>query len=133
MQMNFPHMRMQIYDAVRQLADEQFQNEMWREPSASQAALKGLFADFDIPFHILFDDTPGLAEDAFETIGDYLANEAEALALKELISELDGLLRRLGGKAEPETYLDDPGWRTIVEKAKAAYQAMKSSGVDEDV
>lgn len=119
----YVEMRKEIFNSVSELADLGYQKRTWLDPDG--ATSRGEYFDFDQIFHILFDDTNGLAKNPSSTVGIYLYDQIEADAFSILISAIEVLLNRFGPFGTVEQFLSAPEWSSVVLNAQVVLDAMK--------
>jgi hypothetical protein len=119
-EVRFPQMRAEVIDAVRALADPEYQRRVWIRRELPQP---DYYDDLTVNIHILYDDTRVLEEPA-DTIGDVLRSPGEAAALAPLAQQLDALFERYGTDLGDEEYLDTPEWPGVVRAAQSALAAL---------
>jgi hypothetical protein len=119
-EVRFPAMRAEVVGAIRALSDQDYQWSAWirRELPA------GHYDEFTHRIHILYDDTD-VMENPEGSVGNYLRSPREAIAIRKLGSALDTLFQQLGTERTDEEYLQAPGWRSVVDAAKAALQVLE--------
>lgn len=114
----FPDLRYEIFSAVSDLSDP-----IWIE-RANESPIAG--ADFDLPFHTLFDDT-AVGDNPHDCIGDYLINTAEADGIKVLVHHINELFDRFGDFTPPQEAINSGKWSQIMASADAVKSMMKRS------
>lgn len=119
-EVRFPQMRAEVIDAVRALADPEYQQRVWIRRELPQP---DYYDDFTLNIHILYDDTRVLEEPA-GTVGDVLRSAEEATALAPLARQLDALFDRYGTDLSDEEYLATPEWAGVVRAAQTALAAL---------
>ena len=116
----FPQLRAEMVDAVRALADHEYQWRVWIRQDLPQP---DWYDDLTLNIHVLYDDTRVL-EAPTETVGDVLRTTDEATALMPLAQALDTLFTRHGKHLSDEEYLATPEWSTVVVAAGTALRAL---------
>ncbi len=118
--MKYPNMYEEVRYYLQSLADVDYQKRVWvkREyPPGIQ------LANFDLVIHFLFDDTQ-LAEDPESTIGWYLRNKQEALAIKKVTDRIDKILDDNDDLTDEE-YIALPEWEGVVKAAQEALEVFE--------
>lgn len=109
----YPEWRENITDAVRALADANYQRRVWidRRPGPDEP-----YDTLDYNVHELFDDSNVLS-DPSGAVGVLLASETEAAAFRSLGNVLGALIDDLGD-APDARYLADPRWPLVIARAR---------------
>lgn len=102
----FPDVRINVVAALESLADQNYQQRVWRDrmPRADEKV-----DNFDLVVHVLFDDSRVL-DDPEPPVGEVLASAREVRAARELAEVLGRLIDELGDVGD-EVYLASPRWR----------------------
>lgn len=111
----FPESRIEIIDAINDLSSEDW--------IANIVNSNSLNADFNLPFHTLYDDTC-IADNPYDCVGDYLYSLKEAIVLNKLIAEIDTLLEKYGPQMSAHDAIADEGWENIINAARDAKKAL---------
>lgn len=119
-EVRFPQMRAEVIDAVRALADPEYQRRVWIRQELPQP---DYYDDLTVNIHILYDDTRVLEEPA-GTVGDVLRSGDEAAAMVPLARQLDAVFDRYGTDLGDEEYLNTPEWPDVVRAAQTALAAL---------
>ncbi|MFC0027953.1 hypothetical protein ACFFMM_00245 [Micromonospora chaiyaphumensis] len=114
-EVRFPAMREEIVQAVRALADHEYQWSAW----VRRELPPGQYDEFTHRIHILYDDTQVL-EDPGAAVGIYLRSQEEAIAMQRLAAAIDALFDELGTELSDESYLRARRWPAIVTAAREA-------------
>jgi hypothetical protein len=109
-------MRRDVLDAVRALADPEYQRRVWLERRYPH---EGFFDDFTLNINTLYDDTQVL-EDPHQAIGYVLRSAKEVTAMERLSQALGALFDRLGTELSDEEYVSAPEWESVVGAAREA-------------
>lgn len=119
-EVRFPQMRNEIVQAVKALADRDYQWSVW----VRRELPPGRYDEFTHRIHILYDDTQVL-EDPDNAVGVYLRNTEEADVMRTLGSAIDSLFDDLGTELSDEEYLRAPGWTAVVDAATDALKVLE--------
>jgi hypothetical protein len=117
-EVEYPEMRIEVIDAISQLADDNKQRLYWTNHVRAQK--DGIHLNFDQIFHTLLDDVPFFLDKLDETLGCYVRNQIEADAVHRVVILLDRLLLRHGPLMTEEQALADRDWPEVVRLAKLA-------------
>lgn len=82
----------------------------------------------DYTIHSLYDNTD-LSKDPSSAVGDFLYDEAEAEAMRSIISSLDVVFDKYGLELKDAQYLQKPEWREVVEAAIKALPMFVENGI----
>lgn len=118
----FPQMRAEVVEAVRALADPDYQEQVWLRREYPRP---GYFDDLSTNITTLYDDTRVL-EDPYRTVGSVLRSGHEAAALEPLAAVLDAMFADLGTDADDSTYLLSEHWPKVVAVAREAFSVLNS-------
>lgn len=116
----FPEMRAEAIEALRAIADPDYQRRMWVEEVGQHPRI---IENLDTNIHILYDDTR-VAEVPYERIGTILRTESEARALEEFDHVMSPFLDSLDSAADDATIIAMPQWQAIVAAAQKALQVL---------
>jgi len=122
-EIKFPDMRRDVLDAVRALADPEYQRRVWLERRYPH---EGFFDDFTLNVNTLYDDTQVL-ENPHQALGDILRTTKEVAAMEDLAQALDALFDRLGTELSDEEYVGAPEWELVVRAAREALAELERS------
>jgi len=111
-------MRMGVIDALRSLADREYQERVWINRIYPH---ERYYDDLSMRIHTLYDDTDVLAAPA-GMVGDVIYS-SEIDSLHQLDSILSPLIDELGD-ADDSTYLADPRWDQVIRASDAALRTM---------
>jgi len=119
----FPEMRAAVIDAVKALADEEYQRRVWVHKVYPK---EGYYDDFSMNVNLLFDDTLVL-DGPDRHLGTILATQAEVEAMESLGSSLLELLDAQGRDKSDLEYIEAPEWNSVVVAARRAYERLVRS------
>lgn len=115
----YPDMRVNVIDAVRDLADPEYQWKVW----VRQESPRDDFGfNFDFSLNIL--DDLRILEAPEETLGGVLRGREEVDAMRTLANALNSLFDQLGTNLSDEQYITSPQWVDVVGAAKEALTAL---------
>ncbi|WP_328446524.1 hypothetical protein OG780_09315 [Streptomyces sp. NBC_00386] len=117
----FPDVRINVVAALESLADQNYQQRVWRDrmPRADEKV-----DNFDLVVHVLFDDSRVL-DDPEPPVGEVLASAREVRAARELAEVLGRLIDELGDVGD-EVYLASPRWPAVVTAARSMLEEMRA-------
>lgn len=103
-------MRSEVIDAVRALADREYQRRVW---VGREYPNPDYYDDFTLNINVLYDDTRVL-EDPVSAIGSFLRTDEEATVMRKLAAALNAILEEKGTDLTDEEYIADAGWDAVV-------------------
>ncbi|MFC5907251.1 SCO4402 family protein [Streptacidiphilus monticola] len=116
-----PYQRAQIVEALRALADQEYQHRVWL---AGEYPEVGFYDDFTLNVHVLHDDTLVLP-DPGRSLGTTLRSPREVAAMAAVGASLEALFAALGLGVSDAEYLAAPEWRTVRSAAGAALAVLQ--------
>lgn len=84
----------------------------------------GGHVEFDYAVHFLYDDTD-LAEDVRSLMGIILKNDAEVIAMQNIINALNTLFDKYGTDLSDHEYINKPEWKNIVDATRVALDILR--------
>lgn len=122
----FPEMRANVIDAVKSLADEEYQWRVWVDKKYPTV---GYYDDFWVNVNLLFDDSLVL-ENPRDSLGAVLINQSEVAAMEDLAKSVLDFLESQGRDKSDAEYVSSPEWSVVVSSARRAYATLRSSPAD---
>lgn len=123
-ELKFPYIRAQFIVFIRGLSDYNYQMENWQIIKND----KGRCDELDYTIHFLYDDTD-ISKSPSSAIGDFLYDEAEAKAMRAIISSLDVVFDKYGLELKDAGYLQKPEWKEVVGAALEALPMFVENGI----
>ncbi|MCE9637530.1 MAG: hypothetical protein K8T90_17655 [Planctomycetes bacterium] len=118
----FPQMRWFLQEALRALADSEFQQLVW--VARRSDAEKRWHANFDEVVHTILDDLD-LGRDPDKSIGSFTCNVDEARAAAEVACAIERLLKKYGTRRSDAEYVATREWSEVMQLARQALDLMK--------
>ncbi|GAC1467244.1 MAG: hypothetical protein PVSMB7_13620 [Chloroflexota bacterium] len=113
-------MREHLLDALRALADTEYQKCVWIDRVLSH---DGYYDELALEIHILHDDLI-LGSGAASSVGSILLDQREARAVGGVIAAMDALLADHGTNLDERVAIASPRWPDVVCAAMTALTEM---------
>lgn len=120
MPVQFPEMREDAIEALRALADVDYQRRVWVHREYPHP---GFYDDLTYNINVLYDDV-AVMDDPHGKVGVVLEDNDEAKAIESLGRHLDSVLGQAGPDATDAEVISRPDWSGVVKAAAVALHAM---------
>ena len=121
-ELKYPDMRDELLEYLLGLSDIDYQIEKWIQYNPKD---KIKFDCLNLVIHFIFDDTV-LGEAPEKAIGFFLLNKREADAVRDVVRNLDIVLKKYGMDKEDSFYIQTDEWRSVLNASKKAYSLISN-------
>ena len=118
----YPSLRLELMDSIEALSSKEIQENEWVKGIPDN---NGNISLLDYTIHFLFDDT-NLATDPNLSLGSFLYDQDEVIAMQKIIQKFDEIFEKYGVKIDTKYLIESPEWSELMTCANDAKKILLS-------